>query len=125
VAEKTRITSFRDLIAWQRGKELAVAVYAITRDFPTEERFGITVQMRRAAVSISSNIAEGYGRGSTADYLRFLRTARGSVAELMTQIEIAFELKYLEDSTQLLEQADEVDRILQGLIRSLERKASG
>lgn len=81
--------SFRDLIVWQRAIQLATAVYRLTRDFPREEIYGITSQMRRAAVSIPSNIAEGQGRLSTGEFRQFLGTARGSNFELQTQLEIA------------------------------------
>jgi four helix bundle protein len=89
---------------------------------PPSEQFGLTNQMRRAAVSIPSNIAEGYARQSTADYIKFLRTARGSPAELSTQAEIATTLEMLPGNQRLAELLPEVDRILQALIRSLEEK---
>ncbi len=119
----SRIRSFRDLIAWQKAMELAKSVYLMTALLPADERFGLTAQMRRAAVSIPSNIAEGYGRGgarSGADFIRFLRQARGSLAELDTQIELTRELfpaVQTEASRDLLE---ETGRVLQGLIRSLQ-----
>jgi len=81
--------SYRDLVVWQRAMQLVVAVYEITGQFPPEERFGLTSQMRRAAVSIPSNIAEGRFRGSKKDYLQFLRIAYSSGAEHETQVEIA------------------------------------
>ena len=87
--------SYKDLIVWQKGISLAKLVYDLTRGFPIEEKFGIVAQMRRAAISIPSNIAEGYGRQSLMDYLRFLRTARGSLAELDTQLELAIELRFV------------------------------
>src|SRR5688572_16347333 len=96
-----KVRTFRDLIAWQKGKELAKEVYVGTREMPPEERFGLTNQMRRAAVSIPSNIAEGHGRQSRADYLKFLRTSRGSLAELMTQLEISWELQLMRFSQRL------------------------
>jgi four helix bundle protein len=117
-----KVRTFRDLIAWQKGKELAKAVYDATRRMPDEERFGLTNQMRRAAVSIPSNIAEGHARQSRLDYLKFLRTSRGSLAELMTQLEIAWELNLMPFHRPLADLLEEEDRILQGLIRSLEAK---
>jgi four helix bundle protein len=116
------VKTFRDLIAWQKSKTLAKMVYISTRKMPREEQFGLTNQMRRAAVSIPSNIAEGHARQSRLDYLKFLRTSRGSLAELMTQLEIAWELDMMSFDQKLSALLSEVDRILQGLIRSLENK---
>jgi four helix bundle protein len=117
-----KIRTFRDLIAWQKGKALAKAVYIATRTMPDSERFGLTNQMRRCAISVPSNIAEGHARQSRLDYLKFLRIARGSLAELATQIEIAWELKLMRLDHDLEALMAEVDRVLQGLIRSLESK---
>src|SRR3954468_17242642 len=89
------IKTYRDLIAWQKAMELVKTVYRVTVQMPEDERFGLTNQMRRAAVSIPSNIAEGYARQTTADYIKFLKTARGSLSELMTQLQIAFELRMI------------------------------
>ena len=117
------IRTFRDLVAWQRGMEVAKQIYVCTRELPGDERFGLTAQMRRAAVSIPSNIAEGYARQSRIDYLRYLRTARGSLAELQTQLELCRELELLHVPGELNDLLEEADRVLQGLIRSLERSA--
>ncbi|MAY74353.1 MAG: four helix bundle protein [Phycisphaerae bacterium] len=116
------VRTFRDLVAWQRAMALAEAVYLSTRSMPNEERFGLTMQMRRAAVSVPSNIAEGHGRQSRADYLRFLRVARGSLSELSTQIEIATTLQLLEPPPTMTDLLAETDRVLQALIHSLEKK---
>jgi four helix bundle protein len=116
------VRTFRDLIAWQKGKELAKLVYTVTRLMPEDERFGLTNQMWRAAVSIPSNIAEGHARQSRAEYLKFLRIARGSLVELMTQAEIAWELRLMRIHAEMKMLSEEVDRVLQGLIRGLERK---
>ena len=116
-----QIRTFRDLIAWQRGMDLTVAVYKATERMPESERFGLTGQMRRAAVSIPSNIAEGYARQSTGDYLKHLRIARGSFAELDTQTELSVRLSFLNLAPELTDLFAEQDRILQGLIRSVER----
>lgn len=118
------IRTFRDLIAWQRAMDLAREVYVMTKAMPAEERFGLTLQMRRAAVSVPSNIAEGYARQSTADYIKFLRIARGSLAELHTQYELAHTTGMLTLADTLVSLLAEVDRILQGLIRSLVNKSS-
>jgi four helix bundle protein len=102
--------------------ELARAVYGETARMPESERFGLTSQMRRCSVSIPSNIAEGYARQSTGDYLKFLRTARGSLAELSTQYELATSLELIQHDAQLHDLMIETDRVLQALIRSLEAR---
>jgi len=85
----TEIALYRESVAWQRGMELTSAVYAATRSFPVDERFGLTNQLRRASVSIPSNIAEGKGRNSAGERMYFLGMARGSAFEVATQLEIA------------------------------------
>jgi four helix bundle protein len=87
------VQSFRDLTVWQRSMQLAVAVYRMTGDFPREELYGLTSQMRRSSVSVPSNIAEGQGRLTTGEFRRFLGMARGSNSELQTQLEIARRLE--------------------------------
>ena len=119
-----KIRTFRDLIAWQKAMDLARIVYRETVQMPDSEKFGLTNQMRRSAVSIPSNIAEGHGRQSRPDYLRHLRIARGSLAELSTQYELAGSLKLIKTNPTLHELLKEEDRILQGLIRSLEQKSN-
>ena len=84
--------SYRDLIVWQRAIEMSVALYKLTSGFPKEELYGLTSQLRRAGVSVASNIAEGYGRSSTGEYRQFLGMARGSNMEVQTQLEISREL---------------------------------
>ena len=117
-----KVRTFRDLIAWQRSMELAQVVYKATARMPDSKRFGLTSQMRRAAVSIPSNIAEGHGRQSRLDYLKHLRIARGSLAELSTQYELTMNLQMIPPDQHLTELINEEDRILQALIRSLEQK---
>jgi four helix bundle protein len=117
-----KVNTFRELVAWQKAMELAKLVYRLTVKMPREEQFGLTNQMRRAAVSIPSNIAEGFGRQSRPDLIKYLRIARGSLNELSTQTQLALDLNMLTDISQLSPAVAEVDRILQGLIRSLERK---
>jgi four helix bundle protein len=118
------IRSYRDLFAWQKAVELSLELYRLTAAFPVAERFGLVSQLRRASVSVASNIAEGYGRGTTADYVRFLRAARGSLYEIDTQTLIAARLQYLDDITyqSVHERVTECSRILAALIRSLEEK---
>jgi len=118
------IKTFKDLIAWQKSFALASNIYSLTKSFPSEEKFGLSSQMRRAVVSISSNIAEGYARSSLKQYIHFLYIAYGSCAELETQTMLAEKLNYCESqqSNSLLEKCNEIDRILLGLIRSLEKQ---
>ena len=92
--EKQKIRTFRDLLIWQKSIKLVTQIYEVTKIFPKEEAFGLTSQMRRCAVSIPSNIAEGHGRNSTRDYLRFLQIATGSLYELQTQLVIANNLSF-------------------------------
>ncbi|MEE8169535.1 MAG: four helix bundle protein [Phycisphaerae bacterium] len=117
----SRIRTYRDLIAWRKSMDLASMIYRETRRLPEAERYGLIAQLRRAAVSIPSNIAEGYARQTTSDYLRYLRIARGSLAEVSTQLELAIELHLMPANEELTSQIEEVDRILQGLIRSLQQ----
>src|SRR3954469_10975594 len=90
------LTHYRELIAWQKAVEMVCTIYRVTSSFPSEERFGLTNQLRRAAVSIPSNIAEGQGRGVSRDFARYLRMANGSRQEVETQIAIAHRLGYLD-----------------------------
>lgn len=110
---------YRELIAWQKAMSLVTHVYSITKRFPDDERFGLVSQMRRCAVSIPSNIAEGQARNTTGEFKQFVGFARGSIAELTTQILIAEQLGYLIEPKQTLDLADEVGRILSGLLKSL------
>lgn len=115
------IRSYEDLVAWQKSYKLVLTVYKLTRGFPTDERFGLTSQVRRAAVSVPSNIAEGWGRGSRADYVRFVEIARGSIYELQTQMKLAADLEYIPPQHEVHEQMREVERLINALIRSLRR----
>jgi four helix bundle protein len=110
--------NYRDLIAWQKAKSLVLDVYRCTRRFPRDEIYGLTSQMRRAAVSVPSNIAEGKGRYSQKEFLQFLYHARGSLLELQTQVSIARDLDYLDllGFERLDSEAEELGRILNGLI---------
>jgi len=115
------VQSFRDLSVWQRGIQLSVATYRLTKGFPREEIYGLSSQMRRAAVSIPSNIAEGNGRLGTPEYRHFLGIARGSNFELQTQLEIARELSM--GDSKLINEAEslshEVGKMIYGLLESL------
>lgn len=117
----TKLSSFRDLIVWQKAMKLVTRIYQATRSFPKEELFGLTNQLRRAAVSIPSNIAEGQGRLTTGEFKNHLGIARGSLNEVQTQILLAFELEYLPEASAnaLIEMSDEVGKMLNGLLNSL------
>lgn len=118
------IKTFRDLIVWQKAMVLVTDVYRASSEFPKSEQYGLTSQLRRCAVSIPSNIAEGFGRDSTNDYLRFLSIANGSLYESQTQLEIARNLEFLSEQqfTQLLNQAREIERMMSSLIRKLKEQ---
>ena len=113
------VQHYRDLIAWQKAMQLVTHVYEITKAFPDDERFGLVSQIRRCAVSVPSNIAEGQARNSKGEVLQFLGIARGSTAELTTQLLISENLGHLTDSKNTIEMVEEVGRILSGLIKSL------
>ena len=112
---------YKDLVVWQKAMDLVVEVYRLTKNLPKDELYGLTNQLRRAAVSIPSNIAEGNGRASTGDYVRFLIIARGSVAEVETQLLLCVRLDYLkqEEITFALGFCDETGRLLTTIIKKL------
>jgi four helix bundle protein len=110
---------YKDLVAWQKAMDLVVNVYGATERLPPHERFSLTDQIRRAAVSVPSNIAEGQAHFNKREFLHFLRHARGSLAELETQTLLAKRLNPDAAAEKLLTQIDELGRILSGLIRSL------
>ncbi|MEN6449337.1 MAG: four helix bundle protein [Thermoguttaceae bacterium] len=118
------IQSYRELIAWQKAMDLVEATYRATSRFPKEEIYGLTAQVRRAAVSIPSNIAEGQGRNTTRDFLHFISIAQGSAKEVETQVLIAERLGYVtnEVSGKLVMQTAEVGRLLSGLTNALKKK---
>jgi four helix bundle protein len=115
------IKSYRDLIIWQKSVALVTKVYSVTNKLPSAEIYGLTNQVRRCAVSIPSNIAEGYGRNSTGDYKRFLQIAVGSLYELQTQIEIAFNLMYVskEQYNEIMSLSIEIDKMIYSIIQKL------
>lgn len=119
-------SSFKDLRVWQEGIKFVVEVYRATAQFPRHELYGLSQQLRRAAVSVPSNIAEGKGHRSDQEFGRFLLHARGSLLEVQTQIVIAQELQYLnsEEGKRLLALADAIGRSLNGLINSLRERAA-
>jgi len=118
-----KVKHYQELIVWQKAMDLVEEVYTLSRNFPREEVYGLTSQLRRAAVSIPSNIAEGQGRRTTPDFLRHLSIAYGSLRELETQILIASRLNYLAQAKcqDVLNLTAEVGRLLNGLVSSLAR----
>src|SRR5438093_11900228 len=119
---KTNTTrSYKDLVVWRKGIALAKLVYGLTRSFPSEEKFGIVAQMRRGAVSIPSNIAEGQARHMTGEFIQFVSHAEGSVAELDTQLILSVELRFCDNSSAApaFELIDELRRMLNVLRRKL------
>ena len=116
------MNSHKDLKVWQKSMEFVVVIYTMTKDFPKEEQFGIVSQMRRAAISIPSNIAEGYGRVYGKETIKFLSNALGSASELETQIIISKDLGFISTDClqQLLGQIEEIIRMLSALIKSID-----
>jgi four helix bundle protein len=123
VENRSEVQSFRDLQVWQRSMQLTIAVYRLTQQFPREELYGLTSQLRRTAVSVPSNIAEGQGRLGTAEFKQFLGISRGANFELQTQLEIARmigigDAKSIEEAESL---SHEVGRMLYALLQSLKK----
>ena len=118
------VKTYRDLVVWQKSMVLVTEVYEISKKFPKDELYGLTSQLRRCAISLPSNIAEGYGRNSTNDYIHFLRIASGSLYELQTQMEISLNLQYIDrrEFENLYELSREIERMLSSLIRKLRKK---
>ena len=116
---------FKDLIVWQRAMELSVAIYRLTQSFPDTERFGLTNQLRRASVSVASNIAEGYGRTTKGEYLLFLGHSRGSLYEVETQLDLGDRLGFIpaEPLLEATSLASEVGRMLIVLISRIDQSA--
>ena len=119
------VRDYKDLVVWQRGMELARAIYALTPALPADERFGLTQQIRRAVVSIPSNIAEGHERRSRADFKRFVAIACGSVAEVETQLELAVRLGFVgrEAVDAAVQLCGEIGRMLRAMERALREEA--
>lgn len=118
------LQSYRELLVWQKAMNLATLVYRLTESFPKREVYGLAAQLRRCGVSVPSNIAEGYGRGSRREYIQFLSIAQGSLRELETQIILAQKLNYSTSAqaNRVLADAEVVGKLLGGLIRSLKSK---
>ena len=120
------LKNYKELKVWQRSYQLCLEIYKITKKFPEEEKYGLTSQLRRAAVSVPSNISEGYGRKTTPEYIQFLYIAYGSICEIETQILLSGDLGYISSARleMLNEGIGEVERMLKALIKSLEIKPS-
>lgn len=121
VFENPKAQSYRDLLVWQKGIALAKQVYALTAKFPSEEKFGLISQMRRAAVSVPSNIAEGQARHTSGEFVLFISHAEGSLAELDTQIVLAIELGFVsaENAAKCADSISELRRMTNGLRRAI------
>ena len=117
------VKSFHDLVAWQQAMELVTEIYKVSQKFPKEEIFGLTGQIRRAAISIPSNIAEGRGKSSTGEFQQFLYHARGSLAEVETQLIIAINLGYQQKSevTHIMELIARIGKLLHGLLSAIKK----
>ena len=115
--------TFKDLIVWQKAHSFVLSVYNATQDFPKEELYGLTSQVRRAAISIASNIAEGFRKKTNADKLRFYNISQGSLEECIYYVILSFDLGYIsiEKKNQLSESAEEVSRLLNSLYRSMSK----
>lgn len=113
--------TFRDLLIWQKSMVLVTEIYTLSNNFPKEEIYGLTSQVRRSAISIPSNIAEGYGRNGNKDYLKFLNIAIASLFEMQTQLEIAFNLKYINQLqfNKTYEDSREVERMISAFSRKI------
>ncbi len=114
--------SHRDLKAWQQAMALVTAIYSASSRFPRDEQFGLTSQLRRAAISVPANIAEGAARNSSKEFLHFLGIASGSLSELDTLVELAHILGYLDQREELQRQVDDVSGLVMGLAASIRRK---
>ena len=114
--------TFRQLKVWQHAHQLVLETYHLTRSFPSEERYGLTQQMRRAAISIAANITEGHQRKSKAEFLHFLNIAHGSLDERQYYLILATDLRYATDLTKMSENAEEVGRMLNGLTQHIQQE---
>lgn len=120
--DKKVIKTYKDLIVWQKFMVFVTDIYKLTRSFPKDEQFGIVSQMRRCSIWIPSNIAEGYGRNSTGDYMRFLQIAMGSIFEIQTQIQISLNLGFInsEEYCKTYESCREIERMSSALLNKLD-----
>ncbi len=119
------ISSFRDLLVWQEGHKLVISIYQLTQNFPANEQFGLTNQLRRAKVSITSNIAEGFVRKNKKEKIQFYFMSLGSLAEVQNQILIALDVKYIksQDYEKVFEQTETIGRLLNSLIKATNNRS--
>src|SRR5256885_5809895 len=119
--------SYRDLEVWQRSMRLAKRIYQVTEAFPTSERFGLTNQLRRASVSLASNLAEGHARAGPGEFSRIISISMGSLAELETQILLSTDLGYIDAQTsgEILAESDTIGKMLRGLAKSISQRRRG
>ena len=122
----SEINSYRDLDVWKQSRQLLKSVYQLSRSFPKEEQFGLTNQLRRAAISVPSNIAEGSGRNHSKDSIQFFFIARGSLYEIETQLIISFDLEYISDShlKEVLEQVTRCKKLINGFINYFQKQTT-
>ena len=127
MAGDNAIKSYKDLEVWQKAIMLAEDCYRATAEFPREEMYGMTSQIRRAAVSIPANIAEGYGRDQTGSFIQFLRIAQGSAREVETHLILSGRIRLLRDDVRdrLLDECESISKMLRSMIRALESRARG
>jgi four helix bundle protein len=121
IGDGVKLNSYKDLQAWKISMDFVIDIYKLTSKFPSNELYGLTNQIRRCAVSIPSNLAEGSGRKNTREYIHFLYISNGSLSELETQLEISYKLGYIKDIEYLNDKMRYIRSMLVGLIRSLER----
>ena len=117
---KTRAERFEDLEVWKKAHKLVLEIYRVTRDFPVDERFGLVSQMRRAAISIAANIAEGFKKRTLKDKSNFYNISQGSLEEVRYYLMLSLDLGYLKDTRDLTYLAEEIGRMLYGLIKSIQ-----
>jgi four helix bundle protein len=124
--EEGRIKTYKDLLVWQKGVDLVDDLYAVTRKYPKDELFGLISQIRRAAVSIPTNIAEGWGRKSTKNYIQFIRISVGSLYELETLLTISKNQKFIDqkEKTSLSEKIDALGKMLNAILKKLEKHSN-
>ncbi len=117
---KEKITKFEDLYVWQKAHALVIKIYKITKSFPDEEKYGLASQMQRAAVSVAANIAEGFKKRGKRDKINFYNISQGSLSELKYYLILVKDLGYYENSNEIKELADEIDKMLNGVIASVQ-----
>ena len=117
-----KLEKFQDLLVWQKAHQLALEIYRTTRDFPKEEKFALISQMRRAAISVPANITEGFRKRGSKDKLNFYNIAQASLDELYYYIILSKDLGFIQDSTNIVHQLEEIARMLSGLIKSVKER---